>query len=223
MKEINNSNDNNFNNMMSKTKYGRFQTTSDKAVIAIPRINSPNVITSQKNKEDNKLIISPNGDNLINSKYSNNAPKTIFRELTRNHVLNNFEERGQLTCFEKQKITSNKNKYFNNNEIRQKIKSGSKSKQRKLKVSDDLDDIYLSKDYIKNTRYVKDEEIIDKPLLLDMNVFNVEKKKGNLENRLMELEYFTKKKLDELVKEIKIFIPIHFNSYIKNYSVNKKI
>ena len=55
-----------------------------------------------------------------------------------------------------------------------------------------------------------------------MNVFNVEKKKGNLENRLMELEYFTKKKLDELVKEIKIFIPIHFNSYIKNYSVNKK-
>ena len=223
IKEIINNNDNNFNTLMSKTKYGRFHATSDKGVTTIiPRINSPNIIKSQKNREENKLIISSNGDNLINSKYSNNAPKTIFKELTRNHILNNIEERGQLTSFEKQKIASNKNNYFNNTEIRQKIKSGSKSTQSKLKGNEDIDDIYLSKDYIKSTRYVKDEEIIDKPLLLDMNVFNIEKKKGNLENRLMELEYFTKKKLDELVKEIKIFIPIHFNSYIKNYSVNKK-
>jgi len=221
IKEIN-SNDNNFNSLMSKTKYGRFHATSDKAVTTIPRINSPNVIRSQKSKEDKKIIVSSNGENLINSKYSNNTSKTIFRDLTRNHILNNIEERGQLTTFEKQKITSNKSKYFNNNEIRQKIKSGSKLKQSKLKENEDLDDIFLSKDYIKSTRYVKDEEIIDKPLLLDMNVFNIEKKKGNLENRLTELEYFTKKKLDELVKEIKIFIPIHFNSYIKNYSVNKK-
>ena len=220
--KIMNSNDNNFNNLMSKTKYSKFKSTSDKAVTTIPRINSPNVIRSLKNKEDNKVTISSNGDNLINTKYSINAPKTIFKDLKRNHILNNMEERGQLTSFEKQKITSNKNKYFNNNEIRQKLKSSSKPKQSKLKVNEDLDDIFLSKDYIKSTRYVKDEEIIDRPLLLDMNVFNVEKKKGNLENRLMELEYFTKKKLDELVKEIKIFIPIHFNSYIKNYSVNKK-
>jgi hypothetical protein len=222
IKEIFNSKDNNFNNLMSKTKYGRFQTTSDKAVTAIPRLNSPNIIRSQKNKEDNKVIISSNEDNLINSKYSNNANKTIFKDLTRNHILNNIEEQSQLTSFEKQKIISNKNKYFNNNEIKQKIRSGSKPKQSKVKVNEDLDDIFLSKDYIKNTRYVKDEEIIDKPLLLDMNVFNVEKKKGNLENRLMELEYFTKKRLDELVKVIKIFIPIHLNPYIKNYSVNKK-
>ena len=214
-------NDNNVNNMMSKTKYGRFQSTSDKAVTTIPRINSPNVIRSQKSREDDKLIISSNGGTLINSKYPNNAPKALLKEITRNHILNNIEERAQLTSFEKQKIILNKNKYFINNEIRQKIKSGSKSKQSKLKVSEDIDDIYLSKDYIKSTRYVKDEDIIDKPLLLDMNVFNIEKKKGNLENRLSELEYFTKKKLDELVKEIKIFIPIHFNSYIKNYSVNK--
>ena len=82
-------------------------------------------------------------------------------------------------------------------------------------------EIYISKDIIKNTRYIKDEDIIDKPLLYDMNIFKIEKKNGNLENRIIELEYFTKKKLDELVKEIKIFIPIHFNSYIRNYSIDK--
>ena len=38
-------------------------------------------------------------------------------------------------------------------------------------------------------------------------------KKG--ENKLLELEYFTKKKFDELVREIKNFIPIHFNSYVR--------
>ena len=39
--------------------------------------------------------------------------------------------------------------------------------------------------------------------------------KGTLENKLIELEYFTKKKFDELVREIKNFIPIHFNSYVR--------
>ena len=52
------------------------------------------------------------------------------------------------------------------------------------------------------------------------------KKKPNIEKRLIELEFFTKKKFDELVNEIKNFIPIHFNSYVKDYNIvdssNKK-
>ena len=111
--------------------------------------------------------------------------------------------------------------------IKQKIKSAQKMNKKKLVINNtnifkDDKEIYISKDNITSTRYIKDEDIIDKPLLLDMNVFKVDKNKGSLENRISELEFFTKKKLDELVKEIKIFIPIHFNSHIRNYSVDKK-
>ena len=77
------------------------------------------------------------------------------------------------------------------------------------------DDIYINKDLIKNINYCKDEDIIDKPLLINQTNFKVDNTKGSLENKVLELEYFTKRKLDELVREIKNFIPIHFNAYIK--------
>ena len=78
-----------------------------------------------------------------------------------------------------------------------------------------LDDIFFDKNEIKNFNYCKDEKIIDKPLLVNQTEFKVDEIKGNLENKLVQLEHFTKKKLDQLVKEIKNFIPIHFNAYLK--------
>ena len=115
-----------------------------------------------------------------------------------------------------------------NERVEHKLKSAQKQNKRKLKLNKtnifkDDKEIYLSKDILTSTRYIKDEDIIDKPLLFDMNIFKADKNKGNLENRINELEYFLKKKLDELVKEIKIFIPIHFNSHIRNYTVDKNI
>jgi hypothetical protein len=77
------------------------------------------------------------------------------------------------------------------------------------------DDIFVDKNMINKINYCKDEDIIDKPLLINQTDFKVDNTKGSLENKLLELEYFTKRKLDELVREIKNFIPIHFNAYIK--------
>ena len=68
---------------------------------------------------------------------------------------------------------------------------------------------------MKKIYYYKDKDIIDKPLLANQLNFRVDNIKGTLENKLLELEYFTKKKFDELVREIKNFIPIHFNSYVR--------
>ena len=48
---------------------------------------------------------------------------------------------------------------------------------------------------------------------------SAEKKKSVVEKKIIELEFFTKKKFDELVNEIKNFIPIHFNSYIRDYKI----
>ncbi len=70
------------------------------------------------------------------------------------------------------------------------------------------------------TIVVPDNKIIDMPLIpFNKSILEIEKNKSYLEKRLIELEFFTKKKFDELVNEIKIFIPIHFNSYIKDYSL----
>ena len=77
------------------------------------------------------------------------------------------------------------------------------------------EDLYINKNEINNVNYVKDEDIIDKPLLTNHAVFKVDYTRGSLENKILELEYFTKKKFDELVREIKNFIPIHFNAYVK--------
>ena len=69
-------------------------------------------------------------------------------------------------------------------------------------------------------RKIEDEQIIDIPLIpYNKNSLEINKNKTNIEKRLIELEYFTKKKFDELVNEIKNFIPIHFNSYIKDYVI----
>ena len=77
------------------------------------------------------------------------------------------------------------------------------------------EDIFIDKNLIHQLNYCKDEDIIDKPLLINQTNFKLDNTKGSLENKLLELEYFTKRKLDELVREIKNFIPIHFNAYIK--------
>jgi hypothetical protein len=126
--------------------------------------------------------------------------------------------------FDKQKSISNNNQNINGVPLILKTDDRKKTKMFELERTNafkDDKDIYLSKDSIRNIRYLKDEDIIDQPLILDTNILKMDQNKGNLENRLIELEYFTKKKLDELVREIKIYIPIHFNSYIKNYSVDK--
>ena len=77
------------------------------------------------------------------------------------------------------------------------------------------EDIFVNKEDMKKINYYKDKDIIDKPLLANQLNFRVDNIKGTLENKLLELEYFTKKKFDELVREIKNFIPIHFNSYVR--------
>ena len=85
-------------------------------------------------------------------------------------------------------------------------------------------DVYLDKEIINNLKCVKDQDLIDKPLILyTKNYFRIDPTKSKIENKLIELEYFTKKKFDELVQEIKNFIPIHFNSHLRNYVTVRRI
>ncbi len=80
-------------------------------------------------------------------------------------------------------------------------------------------EIYYDKKIENKIYYIEDKDIIDRPLLFNQTNFEVIKERGDVENKILELEFFTKKKFDELVKEIKNFIPIHFNSHARDYSV----
>ena len=127
-------------------------------------------------------------------------------------------------------MSSHTKKYTNSNKIsidnsveRKYLSKKTQAKfKNKININNYYDGYDSEIDFISNrNKYVRDEDIIDIPLLMDKDIFKVDQSKGNIENKIMELEYFTKKKLDELVREIKNFIPIHFNSHIKNYTVQK--
>ena len=242
IKEMINKTDNilyNYNSNKKLQKEG-LQLPSNKKNNINPRKDSPIIIKSSQIKDSDK-VIDNNKNNIYTSSYSNYASKIpllpkkdlLLKKTQDNNCIEENEEKkieekkteenAKFSSFDKKNNNINKN---SNKEF--KVKSAQKQSKKKLdfnkinKFKDDKE-IYLSKDILINTRYIKDENIIDKPLLYDTQVFKFEKNKGTLENRIAELEYFTKKKLDELVKEIKIFIPIHFNSHIKNYSGDKKI
>ena len=235
IKKTNNILNNNIN-VVKPQKEG-FQIFSNKAVNTNPRKNSPIIIIKNKQSNNSHKIIDIQNNNKENNTHHNiaslkynyiakttyNQNNNILSPNTRNPPnLNNVEENDQFSSFDKQK-----NIIKNNNSLGKKFKSAKKKynqiklKLNKTNIIKDDKDIYLTKEILKSTRYIKDEDIIDRPLLYDMNIFKFDKNKGNLENRVAELEFFMKKKLDELVKEIKIFIPIHFNSHIRDYSVNK--
>ena len=74
----------------------------------------------------------------------------------------------------------------------------------------------------KKRKILKDINIIDTPLLCNQENFEVSKTAGDFEKKLLHLEFFMKKKLDELVKEIKVYIPIHFNSHVRDYNIIEK-
>ena len=80
-------------------------------------------------------------------------------------------------------------------------------------------ELYYDKNIEKGLNYIKDKDIIDEPLISNQENFKLIEEKGGIDKKLLELEFFTKKKFDELVKEIKNFIPIHFNSHLKDYTL----
>ena len=178
--------------------------------------------SNQQNKNNSSLKNNNNINNNLNyiSKTVVFQNNDLMIKSTRNkssHLNNNIEKENNFSSFDNLKI--NLTKKINNYNVMPRFKSDKKDREFKIKFIDKKNkDILLDKNTYRKIRLINDEEIIDKPLISDKNIFKIDKNKGFLENKIIELEYFTKKKFDELVKEIKIFIPIHFNSHLRDYS-----
>jgi hypothetical protein len=164
-------------------------------------------------------------DDLLNKKLSLLSPK-----LNTENINNNLRYNNELTAEEKdEKNHLNRNKNQKLLKLSGSADLGLKNKYNRNYLSynnifekENDKEIYLDKNTICKLKCVKDDKIIDKPLLLNnKDYFSFDLKKSNVENKIIELEYFTKRKFDELVREIKYFIPIHFNSHIRNYETKK--
>ena len=229
----------NINSLKDKNKYNILNNVKKKnelIQISPNQINRKNPIMQHiisNNQEKN------NSNNASDSKYLNYMSKTIefqnkdlLIKTKRNKTLNinsNAEKDIGFSSFDWQNNKNNIQKMKLNikDEENKVIKENKQSKESKLKLiskSANKNDknTYIESDTFKKIRLIKDEDIVDKPLLFERNIFKIDKNKGSLECKIIELEYFTKKKFDELVKEIRVFIPIHFNSHLKDYSLFKK-
>jgi len=187
-------------------------------------LRTMSIQNNSNSKLNEKNILSPT--RYFNSTlYKNNIMIKTTRNTNINTIMNSITEKGKyFSSFDLQKNNINKNRNIDNIKkgLSEKKNDGLKLNLNYINKDKDDKDIYIDKEVFKNVRFIKDEEIIDRPLLFDRNTFKIDKNKGLLENKILELEFFTKKKFDELVNEIKHFIPIHFNSHLKNYSIIKK-
>lgn len=210
--------DNNNNNSNSSIPIKSKNCFSIKNDIQKAKLNQNNIrinvlkndILSADRIETKFLMYSKNKNNKI----SNHKKNTLSLSDTSNLLTSNNKYKNQDNINKNATLTITNKKsplsIMNSCQTRPSSKFRIKKKNNIFN-----DDIFLNSDLIKQINYCKDEDIIDKPLLINQIDFKVDNTKGSLENKLLELEYFTKRKLDELVREIKNFIPIHFNAYIK--------
>jgi len=184
---------------------------------------------SQKSKEKKIQLTEKLQSKSGNSKFKKNihinnmmpvslSPKSdIFEEKKKDNNANDSTKKRPLSKMD----NFNRKKIFKktDNKIHYSINGMPKSMSIERSFNrDNNKEIFYDKKIEKEINYVNDIDIIDRPLLSNQKKFEVSKERGDVERKIIELEYFTKKKFDELVKEIKNFIPIHFNSYVKDYN-----
>ena len=152
-----------------------------------PKKDSPIIIKSRELIDSAKIINSANKKkNIYSSSYINYTSKIPILQ-AKELLLKKTRNKNSNEDNDEKNNEENLNNKKSSKEPR--LQSVNKQRPTKLKINKaniikDDKDIYLSKDVLTSTRYIKDEDIIDKPLIYDTQVFKFDKKKGNLENRI---------------------------------------
>ena len=172
-------------------------------------------ITKKSNDSDNPFLLNTLSSRKDDSQNKNIRYYNIFTSNGNNAKMVDIQKQLKISSSAVLGLTKMKN---DSNQTNRNSLSYNKYEKENNK------DVYLDKEIINNLKCVKDQDLIDKPLILyTKNYFRIDPTKSKIENKLIELEYFTKKKFDELVQEIKNFIPIHFNSHLRNYVTVRRI
>ena len=209
---------NSFNNSIDNKKLKTFEKSA----------NLLNQNKKYKTQNNIKIINNTNIKNINNVNRTNNEKKIAPLD---------FNNDKRCQTLKKNNVAITKNiyslyDYLKSNKVQKNISNNQTEDidSSNLKIKEKTNIINLknisknlcNKEFLEKINIIKDEEIIDKPLLCNQENFEVKKGTGDIEKKILHLEFFMKKKFDELVKEIKIFIPIHFNSYTRNYNIIEK-
>ena len=186
-----------FNNNFARTQYSyKIRSPINKSKNVSPENNKLQLAKIENNKENTKREIN------LSANVKTHHPNLINKFPTQSNIyksaITNLKAINKPLKVISESLTKTDDKY-------------------KIRKSYNIlnEDIFVNKDDIKKMNYIQDKDIIDRPLIANQLNFNVQNVRGGIENKIIELEYFTKKKFDELVREIKNFIPIHFNAYVK--------
>ena len=210
-------------------KENAFLIDKGKTLCVVSKTNKAQLIkTPKRNENMTKIIYNNNNNNIITNNSTNNIKLNNVNNENKNinsninyHLQNNKYFTGREV---KTVITSSSPKV---NDDKIKIKSRLNYRASKLGLSSNDECIKTPKININlkpNKRCFSSNEgdtiVEDVPLIPTYQTnFYSDLSKSPIENRIIEFEFFTKKKFDELVSEIKQFLPIKFNSHIRNYSV----
>jgi hypothetical protein len=161
-----------------------------------------NLTIPQKNKFKDKF---PNANNK--EAYSSSNNENIIKPSSISNTNNNINvnlpnpERSSLKL-KTTKVISNTNTKLNNKDENSNFNGN-------LNMNNIKD--FLMKNFnTVNTNYSDFKKEIGKKLTYQ-------------EKKLLEMEHYSKKKLEELAGQIKNFIPINFNAYVKNYDGIKSV
>ena len=231
---------NHLSNEKPKNNSNYLETYSNSKSI-INSIENNKIKNTEKTKSflnQNKQLNNQNNIKIINDYNLKNMKKiNIQIKKDKRADILNFNNDKRCQTFKKNNISVTKNifslynylrssrqqKKFKNNKTEDIDSSNFKIKEKSNSIyPKNISQSFCNKELLDKINIIKDEEIIDKPLLCNQENFEVQKCAGDIEKKLLHLEFFMKKKFDELVKEIKIFIPIHFNSYTRDYKVIEK-
>ena len=226
--KINNNNHNKAHSSHSNPKSESFRFDSNN----LKSLENPKSLLTQNinnNYEKNKRLFN-NIKNMKQIKISNiNENKAGLSKGLNNNRRSQTSKKDDLpltknifSLYNYLRSTKNANN-FKNNKTEDIDYSYIKQKEKKDCINQgNIHKKIVSKDVLEKIKVIKDEDIIDKPLLCNQENFEVRRCDGDIEKKLIHLEFFVKKKLDELVREIKIFIPIHFNSHTRDYNILEK-
>lgn len=192
------------------------------------RIKSHEKLNSLSIQNNKVRLITENNTKKFSIHKNNNEKKLLFSDIAKikkSNILkkNNLPVTKNIFSLYDYLQTNKPQRQFRNNKTEDIDTSSVKIKE-KINLGDIRNNSknFLNKDVLGKINIIKDRQIIDRPLLINQENFEVRKCEGDIEKKVLHLEYFMKKKFDELVKEIKIFIPIHFNSHTRDYNIIEK-
>jgi len=184
-----------------------------------------NLIAVSNNKENKALSPNKNSGVTLTENLNTNNQKIKSDNSLNSLNQNNQSNKTTIKKF-KDKFPTSKNKYSGgsgDNLFRSLEKMEKEELAKKAFINTEINSIIFKDNSMVSTlnRNINNREFANILGEFNENIFSFKKeffkKVSSTENRINQIEYFAKKKFEELASQIKNYIPINFNAYMKDF------